>query len=52
MMENVDPATKKRIRAVQRDWFGYRNSCGGNVECLTEVYGTRLKELSAIELPG
>lgn len=52
MMENVDEATKKRIRAVQRDWLGYRNSCGGDVDCLNEVYGARLKELSAIELPG
>ena len=52
MMENVDLATQKKLRAVQRDWLGYRNSCGGNVDCLNEVYGTRLKELSAIELPG
>ncbi|ASP35469.1 hypothetical protein [Labrenzia sp. VG12] len=52
MMNNVDVATKKRIRGVQRDWLQYRNTCGGNDACLIEVYGTRLRELGEIELPG
>lgn len=51
LIENVAPETKIRIRDIQREWLEYRNSCGGQFDCLKKVYSSRIQELLPIELP-
>lgn len=50
--DNVEKAVRRRLLAVQREWLKHRNQCGGDVQCLTEIYDQRLSELRAIDLPN
>jgi hypothetical protein len=48
--DNVEPATKKQILLVQRNWLKERNACGNDTACLHSVYDSRLEDLKGIEL--
>lgn len=42
--ESAAPEVRTRLRNAQRSWIGWRDGCGSDSVCVTEVYRQRLKE--------